>query len=91
MLSLALFLTGSLFLGLRFMPKGTRRGTELDVYYLCPNCNWIGYVVTDRYWVSCGQCQLRFAVRGNEVSKFVYQRRFALLEDYKEKKETKDE
>ena len=73
------------------MAKRSRRRKDVEVYYKCPECSWIGFVVTDRYWVSCGQCQLRFAVRGNEVSKFVYQRRFALLEDYKEKKETKDE
>jgi hypothetical protein len=72
------FRTGSRYPDRHFMPKGSRRSKDVEVYYKCPVCSWIGYVVTDRYWVSCGQCRVRFGVSGNEVPRARYRQRYCL-------------
>jgi len=56
--------------------KPKRRLKDEDVYYRCPACEWVGYCVTDRYYISCGQCNRRFGLVGRTVTKEVYDRRF---------------
>jgi hypothetical protein len=75
------FRTGNRYPDRHFMPKGSRRSKDVEVYYKCPECSWIGYVVTDRYWVSCGQCRVRFGVSGNEVPRARYRQRYCLDEE----------
>lgn len=54
--------------------RGVRRSVDVDVYYKCPNCRWIGYCVTNRYYVQCGQCRRVFGYsgKGRTVTKAQY-------------------
>jgi transcription elongation factor Elf1 len=56
--------------------KLKRRLTDVDVYYRCPSCEWIGYCVTDRYYIQCAKCNWRFGVTSNSVTKEMYDKRF---------------
>lgn len=58
--------------------KSVRLPEPVDVFYRCPKCEWIGYCVTDRYYLQCAQCKRVFGWRGRDrtVTKETYDRRF---------------
>lgn len=65
-----------------FMTKKKRKATRLevpiDVFYRCPKCDWIGYCVTDRYYLQCAKCNCMFGWRGRgrSVTREIYDKRF---------------
>jgi len=58
--------------------KATRLNSPVDVFYRCPKCDWIGYCVTDRYYLQCAKCRRVFGWKGKDrtVTKERYDRRF---------------
>ena len=71
---------GCIYLNRRFMTKrkSNRLIEPIDVFYRCPKCDWIGYCVTDRFYLQCGQCKRVFGWkgRGRTVTKETYDKRF---------------
>ncbi len=53
--------------------RGARRDKDYVYYYRCPDCSYVGIVVTDRYYSSCGLCRRRFGLRGRTMTKAEYE------------------
>ena len=62
------------------MARGSRRPVDVVVYYRCPECAWVGLIVTDKYYGSCGRCNRRFGFRGNMVTKEFYDKLYRIGE-----------
>lgn len=37
--------------------KSVRLAVPVDVFYRCPKCDWVGYCVTDRFYLQCGNAR----------------------------------